>query len=459
MKLLPFKSLIWNAFVYLYSDSLNKWAECSFMDSSECTLRLSLSHLSRIENVLEADGSSEDSSDITCAGSCHEQATSCRGGNTKSREDGDLSVTTSHGSGQLKISLWTQLPLDRLPCSEPMDDMEPSTTSTFNQANQEQSQGPKTVSLSHCVRRIKNKVAHKRWRLGFLMIQIVRMLLPARLKTQTPTSLRVKTKTVRTATRLPCFLTRSKSEAENSNPTPILMFSQVIRPSFIPDMVRQRLEAHVRRKTSQRLWGFPNQVIKYVGDHVVLLSASNGRSVRNAVMNQLFKAEIGLCLKRRIEVTEKLQNLSKPSRKEMGVLICNKQLAEHPEILMRAATPSIVLDGMLEEVTSVKTRLKNKLRRKFLEVKLSRIPGKVLQSYHTAAYITRQHKTRPALTQQSSPCRLRHRVHLLRRKTLPFMSEKDLSHIELNLKLKHTENQQGKSTHYTLSLEKMVRIN
>ncbi|XP_041936374.1 uncharacterized protein LOC121698383 [Alosa sapidissima] len=446
-------------------DLLKKCAEGNIMDSSERTLRLALCHLSRIERLLETDYSPEDSSDPTCAGSCHEQTTSCWGGDTKGMEDGYLSNTaTNQDSGELKISFWTQSPLDHVPCSEPMGDREPLATSTTgNNTNQEQLQGPQTVCLPCCESRIKNTIAHKRWRWAFLMVQIVRMLaasIPARLKPPTPASPQAKTKTVKTAFRSPVFFTQklrnfSESKAANSIPSPILMFSQAIRPPFVTERVWQKLEAHVRRKTSQRLWGFPNPVIKYVGDHALQLHAGDGRPVWNTVKPWNPEAQIGLCLKRTGEVSEKLQNLSEPARKEQaGALVCSKQLAEHPEIL-RAASPSVALDGVLEEVTSLKRRLENKLRRKFLEVKLCTIPGKVLQSYHTAPYIAKNQKVLPAFTQQRSPCKLKRRD----KETLPFMSQEDLNRIELNLQLKRSEHQQGKSTYYTLSLENIRGIN
>ncbi|XP_062384057.1 uncharacterized protein LOC134071383 [Sardina pilchardus] len=447
-------------------DLLKKWAEGNSMDSSECTLRLVFCHLSRIEHLLETDYSSEDSSDPTCAGSCHELTTSCRGEETKGMEDGYLSNTgNNQNSGELKISFWTQPPMDHAPCSEPMGDREPlGTSSAGKKTSQEQLPGPQAVSMPCCESHIKNTVAHKRWRRAFLMIQIVRMLaasIPARLKPPTSASSQAKAKTVTTTLWSPLFFTQklktvSESKAANSDRPPILMVSQAFRPPFVTERVWQKLEAHMRRKTSQRLWGFPNLVVKYVGDHVVQLPAGDGRPVRNAVKSWNPEAQKGLCLVRGSEVSEKLQHLSKPTRKEQAaVLECHKQLAEHPEILSAACRPSVALDGVLGEVTSLKRRLENKLRRKFLEVKLCTIPGKVLQSYHAAPYVAKAQKARPAFTQQRAPCKLKQRVT----ETLPFMCQEDLNRIELNLQLKSSEHQQGKSTYYTLSLEKMRRLN
>lgn len=431
------------------------------MESSECTLRLAICHLSQVENLLETGYTPGDSLAITSADSYHEQTASC--GDNKGTENGYLSITTtSQDSGELKISFRTQLaPLDCLPCSEPKGDMNPLTASTDDKIDQEQ--GPQTLSLPLCESNVKKSIAQKHWRLAFLMIQIVRALaasIPARLKASTPLSPRAKPKAVRTVSRLPHFLTQSKSkDVADSNTKPILMFYHAtFRPPFVNEIVWQKLEAHVRRKTSQRLWGFPNLVIKYVGDHVAQLPAGDGRPVQNAVKSRNPAAQTGLCLKRRREVSEKLQNLSKPARKEPATLDCNKQLAEHPEIL-RVAKGTTVLDSESQEVMSFKKRLESKLRRKFLEVKLSRIPGKVLQSYHAVPYVTKKEQTNLAWKQQRPFCKQRQRISLLSTKTLPFMSEEDLSRIEHNLKLKHYEHEQGSPTLYTLSLQKMMRIN
>lgn len=259
------------------------------MESSECTLRLAICHLSQVENLLETGYTPGDSLAITSADSYHEQTASC--GDNKGTENGYLSITTtSQDSGELKISFRTQLaPLDCLPCSEPKGDMNPLTASTDDKIDQEQ--GPQTLSLPLCESNVKKSIAQKHWRLAFLMIQIVRALaasIPARLKASTPLSPRAKPKAVRTVSRLPHFLTQSKSkDVADSNTKPILMFYHAtFRPPFVNEIVWQKLEAHVRRKTSQRLWGFPNLVIKYVGDHVAQLPAGDGRPVQNAVKSR-----------------------------------------------------------------------------------------------------------------------------------------------------------------------------
>nr|XP_023997557.1 putative uncharacterized protein DDB_G0290521 [Salvelinus alpinus] len=47
----------------------------------------------------------------------------------------------------------------------------------------------------------------------------------------------------------------------------------LVQITFITQDIQEKLESHVRRKQSQRLWGFPKLVTRYVGDHLADLAA------------------------------------------------------------------------------------------------------------------------------------------------------------------------------------------
>ncbi|XP_063068607.1 uncharacterized protein LOC134460059 isoform X2 [Engraulis encrasicolus] len=241
---------------------LQNWSECSSMDNNEFhILRLSLRHPRQIEHLLEDDVPPHN--------------TYCQ---------------SSH---------------------------QPMAISTFSQTNQEQVYcRSKALSLPGCENHIRNPVALKRWRRACAIIRTVGMLLPARLKTSnTPASPQAKPKpkpkpkriAARKATSLLCFPTYQQSS---------LMLSAPHRQSIMMHpQAMQRLEAHVRRKSCQRLWGFPNLVIKYVGDHVVQLACGDGKPLQNTTGKlpwQLW-AQSGLCSKRRAKLMERLQKTTSPT--------------------------------------------------------------------------------------------------------------------------------------------------
>ncbi|XP_020328272.1 uncharacterized protein LOC109880478 isoform X2 [Oncorhynchus kisutch] len=66
----------------------------------------------------------------------------------------------------------------------------------------------------------------------------------------------------------------SGSEGKGQDKPSIRMYLQGgAQITFITQDIQEKLESHVRRKQSQRLWGFPKLVTRYVGDHLADLAA------------------------------------------------------------------------------------------------------------------------------------------------------------------------------------------
>ncbi|XP_029580561.1 cell wall protein DAN4-like [Salmo trutta] len=103
--------------------------------------------------------------------------------------------------------------------------------------------------------------------------------------TSTSTSSQAKTRRIaRKTTSLPAFplqrvnnppsLHASGSEGKGHDKPSIRMYLQgEVQITFITQDIQEKLESHVRRKQSQRLWGFPKLVTRYVGDHLAELAA------------------------------------------------------------------------------------------------------------------------------------------------------------------------------------------
>ncbi|KAM9429115.1 uncharacterized protein ACWYII_019840 [Salvelinus alpinus] len=103
--------------------------------------------------------------------------------------------------------------------------------------------------------------------------------------TSTSTSSQAKTRRIaRKTTSLPAFppqrvnnppsLHASGSEGKGQDKPSIRMYLQgLVQITFITQDIQEKLESHVRRKQSQRLWGFPKLVTRYVGDHLADLAA------------------------------------------------------------------------------------------------------------------------------------------------------------------------------------------
>ncbi|XP_052318722.1 uncharacterized protein LOC118395076 isoform X2 [Oncorhynchus keta] len=97
----------------------------------------------------------------------------------------------------------------------------------------------------------------------------------------TSTSSQAKTRRIaRKTTSLPDFSPQrvnnppSLSGLEGKDKPSIRMYLQGgAQITFITQDIQEKLESHVRRKQSQRLWGFPKLVTRYVGDHLADLAA------------------------------------------------------------------------------------------------------------------------------------------------------------------------------------------
>ncbi|XP_024247958.1 uncharacterized protein LOC112227288 isoform X2 [Oncorhynchus tshawytscha] len=99
----------------------------------------------------------------------------------------------------------------------------------------------------------------------------------------TSTSSQAKTRRIaRKTTSLPDFSPQrvnnppslSGSEGKGQDKPSIRMYLQGgAQITFITQDIQEKLESHVRRKQSQRLWGFPKLVTRYVGDHLADLAA------------------------------------------------------------------------------------------------------------------------------------------------------------------------------------------
>ncbi|XP_062372824.1 uncharacterized protein LOC134060212 isoform X2 [Sardina pilchardus] len=101
----------------------------------------------------------------------------------------------------------------------------------------------------------------KRWRRVLLVIRIVRVLCTR------PAKSRVGLYTPARPPQLPCPPARIKTRPEvaEAKPAPIMMFSEGPQISLISQELRGKLESHVRRKLTHRLFGFPARLEKLLG--------------------------------------------------------------------------------------------------------------------------------------------------------------------------------------------------
>ncbi|XP_014060861.1 uncharacterized protein [Salmo salar] len=338
------------------------------------------------------------------------------------------------------------------------------------------------------------KVARNRWRIAVLMISIVRWLLAESLKgggttsstspptstttthsnTSTTSQAKKGSEIIRKTVSVPAFCPQgvnppSHSQAPCQFPGSegklIMMYAEGARIPLISQEVREKLESHVRRKQSQRLWGFPKLVTRYVGDLMPLqlpisCSEDNWKIMGNVTDHQaVFSGRVHLNTEFRLK-----NKTTKPEgeQKATAALAAAKDTSPATRTVEKTTSISTMLQPAETHATkSHQTRatlnqpspaitltperqwLEKKMRSKCMEVKLKHFPGIVAQSYHSAlAWTTSQPTRKPTQVAKASTVVPKCPTPLRQRDKVSFMDQGELRHLVDNLIMKHMEHLQ-----------------
>ncbi|KAM9552339.1 uncharacterized protein ACWYII_032653 [Salvelinus alpinus] len=341
---------------------------------------------------------------------------------------------------------------------------------------------------------VTQKVARNRWRIAVLMISIVRWLLAERLKgggttsstspptstttthsnTSTTSQAKKGSEIIRKTVSIPAFSSQgvnppSHSQAPCQFPGSegklFMMYAQGARITLISQEVREKLESHVRRKQSQRLWGFPKLVTRYVGDLTPLqpptsCSEGNWKIMGNVTDRQaVFSGRVHLNTEFRLK-----NKTTKPAgeQKATAAVAAPKDISPATRTVEKTTTISTMLQpaethatkppqtrATLNQPSPVITLtperqwLEKKVRSKCMEVKLKHFPGMVAQSHHSAlAWTTSQPTRKPIQVAKASTVVPKCPAPLRQRDKVSFMDQGKLRHLADNLIMKHMEHLQ-----------------
>lgn len=310
------------------------------------------------------------------------------------------------------------------------------------------------TSTCHEVR-LPRKSPRRLWQFAILIVQIMVMLLPARLRyAQKVSIVKTTTKVLKVASIL----------ASAGPPVTIKPTSQMAKVSLNSQVFLQKLELHLRCKLSEQLWGFPKLVIKYAGEQVVHLRLSGRSGDRRAKQGE-GKAEVS-----KLQPGDRLKKLHHRYPMALDDLdVPNTSLiiqqAEHSEILRNPEAPyrarqddHLGIKIHTKKECNLGMRLETKRDMKQLEAHIRRRHR--LANRHTFHSRSRHPHilTISAIvsTQTTQPDSEKKGPPLKGRQAIMFMNQFSLIQIEQNLTLKRENHLQGKQTPYTLSLEEMA---
>ncbi|XP_041721978.1 uncharacterized protein LOC121552936 [Coregonus clupeaformis] len=353
---------------------------------------------------------------------------------------------------------------------------------------------------------VTQKVARKRWRIAVLMISIIRWLLPERLEgggttsststtASTPTTTSVTSqakkgsKIIRKTASVPAFCPHvanppSPSQAPcqspglEGKPKSIMMYTQSARIPFISQEVREKLESHVCRKQSQRLWGFPKLVTRYMGDLAPQQLPTTGSAGDGKIMGNVTDRQAVFSGRAHRNTEFRLKNkTTRPAEDPQAAAAAAAAAAKDSSpvtrpvekttttstVLQPAEThatkpphtrPSLNQTSPVVSLTPERRWLEEKVRSKCMEVKLKHFPGMVAQSYHSAfASATSQPTMKPTQVAEAPAVFRKRTAPLRRRDKVLFMDQEELRRLEDNLIMKHMEHlhRQGVTTASTPS--------
>nr|XP_013999680.1 unnamed protein product [Salmo salar] len=351
----------------------------------------------------------------------------------------------------------------------------------------------------HLELNVTQKVARKRWRIAVLMISIIRWLLPERLKgggttSSTSTSASTTTTTTTTTTQ---FNTSTTSQAKKGSkitrktasvpafcpqgakppspsrapcqspglegkPKSIMMYTQGARIPFICQEVREKLESHVCRKQSQRLWGFPKLVTRYVGDLALQQLPTSGSAGDGKVMGNVTDRQAVFSGRAHRNTEFRLKNkTTRPAEEPQATAAVAKDSSPATRPVEKTTTSTVLQPAEshatkpsqtghslnqtspVRSLTPERCWLEEKVRSKYMEVKLKHFPGMVAQSYHSALASATSHPTRkPTQVAEAPAVVLKRPAPLRQRDKVLFMDQEELRHLEDNLIMKHMEHLQ-----------------
>lgn len=391
-----------------------------------------------------------------------------QGSRTSFCEDGPYQVPKELGISTIL------LPLEHLPCSQPSPSQERpvSFNSKMTSSGAASIKDEKTdllaVPCATCktetvARRatstsselkIQRKSPYKRWQFAILVVRIVRMLLPPRLRhAQKASTVKASTKGNGLDT---SFILPSAIPPLTTKP-----LVEMTKASLNSQVFLQKLELHMRRKLSEQLWGFPKQVVKYVGEHIVQqrLSGNTG----NPRTEGKFKPsgeQPGHYLKNlQNKYLLALEELNLPKPKPIF------QLVEQPEILKNPGAPrNAQQDDHLRDIMDTKSLsnlgMKQKAEQGMKPLEEHTRKRRRLANRHTFHSSNRlfQLMTISAIVSTQTPQAdsLTIGPPLKGRQAVTFINKPSLNQIEQNLILKYDTHLQGIQTPYSLSLEKLA---
>lgn len=216
----------------------------------------------------------------------------------------------------------------------------------------------------------------------------------------------------------------------------------------------------MRRKLSEQLWGLPEQVVKYVGEHIVHRRMSGNTGDHRAEGKVKPSVEQpGHCLKKlQTKYLLALRELDLPKPKPII------QLVEHPEILKNTSAPhKAQQDDRLGETMNTKSlsnlgmKQKAKHGLKPLEVntrKRRRLANR--HTFHSATSLSNFMSISIVSTQTPQTDSSMAGPPLKARQAVTFINKPNLNQIEENLIMKYDVHLQGIQTPYSLSLEKLA---
>ncbi|CAB1340381.1 unnamed protein product [Coregonus sp. 'balchen'] len=336
-------------------------------------------------------------------------------------------------------------------------------------------------------------VARNRWRIAVLMISIVRWLLAERLKgggttsstspptntttthsnTSTTSQAKKGSEIIRKTVNMPAFCpqgvnppfhSQAPCQSPGSERKLIIMYAQGARVPLISQEVREKLESHICRKQSQRLWGFPKLVTRYVGDLTPLQPPTSCSKEDRKIMGNMTDCQA--VFSGRVLNTEfRLKNkTTKPAGepKATAAVAAAKDISPAIRPVEKTTTTSTMLQPAethatkppqtrpsLNQPSAVMTLtpegqwLEKKVRSKCMEVKLKHFPGMVAQSHHsTLAWATSQPTRKPTQVAEASTVVRKRPAPLRQRDKVSFMDQGEIRHLADNLIMKHMEHLQ-----------------
>ncbi|XP_035631242.1 uncharacterized protein LOC118387173 [Oncorhynchus keta] len=338
---------------------------------------------------------------------------------------------------------------------------------------------------------VRQKVARNRWRIAVLMISIVRWLLTERLKgggttsstspptstttthsnTSTTSQAKKGSEIIRKTVSIPAFFPQGVNPPPHSQAPCqflgaegklIMMYAQGARIPLISQEVREKLESHVRRKQSQRLWGFPKLVTRYVGDLTPLQPPTSCSKDNWKIMGNVTDRRAVFSGRVHLNTEFRLKNKTTKPAGEQKDTAAAKDISPATRTMEKTTTISTMLQPADTHATKpTQTRatlnqpspaitltperqwLEKKMRSKCMEVKLKHFPGIVAQSYHSAlAWTTSQPTRKPTQVAKAYTVGPKCPSPLRQRDKVSFMDQGELRHLADNLIMKHMEHLQ-----------------